>query len=168
MMRRALMIINGILGVLLVLCLILWARSHFARDLLVVGDGYSWTLQAGTSPGMLHLNVTKPAIPSQMLAWRSDMTLANRPVMLSTQGDAREHTYRRMVLPFWGLAAGLAAIPLLTLLVTTFQQTKARRRLSRGQCPSCGHGLRGSAYHCPACGYRVPPETLGTHRLGQA
>ena len=165
--HRILMVVNGIAVALLLLTAVVWVRSEFARDLLVIGDGYSWTLQAATTPGRLHLDVVRPAIPSQTLAWRSSPIRADQPVLLSTQGSGRPKDQGVRSFPFWGVAAAFGAIPLLTFVGGGFQSQRARRRLSRGQCPSCGLSLRGSVYHCPACGYRVPATTLSTRHLGR-
>lgn len=178
-MSRVLTIANGIMVVLLVLTLALWVRSHFAQDVIAISDGYDWTLQAGTSPGRLHINVAEPAIPSQTLGWSTEPTGTDQPVLLSTQGQGewyalgiasqtgngtlstgRQYGYRATSIPFWGLSAALAAIPLLTMIGTAFQRRKTQRRLLKGQCPACGRHLRGSAYHCPVCGHRLPSTTL--------
>jgi hypothetical protein len=178
-----------VLGAFLVLTVILWVRSHFARDLLMVSDGYDWTLQAGTSPGALHLSVAEPAIPSRNWAWYTNQDPPDdRPVLLSTQGpgewyrlgiastagsgrlsSGRAYEYSATTIPFWGLASALAALPLLTLIVTACREHKSRRRLARGRCPDCGRSLSGSAYHCPVCGHRVPPTFLSAspRRLGR-
>jgi hypothetical protein len=57
-----------------------------------------------------------------------------------------------VAIPYWALAAGMAALSLWAML----RRRSQRERLLPGHCIACGYDLRASHEKCPECGVPVP------------
>ena len=69
-----------------------------------------------------------------------------------------------IAIPFWFIAAVLAALSLWAILRLRSQ----RERFLPGHCRSCGYDLRGSDGKCPECGQEAPRplRTTSTAAIG--
>lgn len=96
-----------------------------------------WRYQRHAPPPeieVLHADHTKPVWNVSGLAYRAG-------------GISKDHVHQ-LILPYWMLAAPLAAVA----VVTGLHAARLRRRRRPGLCCRCGYDLRASPERCPECG----------------
>ena len=168
-MRRAPVVTLGVATVLVVV-LVLWARSYLGETLLVesadgqvllIGvDGPTKTVTESRELATLDrflslLNRTPkaPARPPQahgLLGFSLMKGQAGTIQVHGPRGGFQLDTYPFLIigLPYWSWAAA-AAVPL-AWCVWHGRRQSARRRL--GRCLQCGYDIRATPDRCPECG----------------
>jgi hypothetical protein len=159
---------NFVAATSLMLCVatvVLWVRSQFRWDQIVVDTPGSW-FQIGLRTGGISLNRFIRATPSKWRVRREGpfqgkQNLVNLPDMTFANWLGF-HSFHRggehaMTVPYWAICLPLALSPGLWVL----RWNHRRRRSARGLCPSCGYDLRATPERCPECGV-VPQTTART------
>lgn len=172
MRHRLLLAFNVAALVALVPVAILWVRTELTNDLIVLTGRYTTVYQISTSPSRVQAAWGEVNSPPAEPSWHHGDIPSTAAALPRTAIDGDWRTLgvgaatarpagasapiQLLSIPLAPIAAILLALPVLTALASIRHRLLARRRLSRGLCPSCGHNLKGSNYHCPTCGERVP------------
>jgi hypothetical protein len=69
--------------------------------------------------------------------------------------DRRRSRLFVLLVPMWGVVAGLAILP----AVWVWRRWRARARADSGRCLVCGYDLRATPGRCPECGTSIAPAT---------
>ena len=146
-------------------CVLLWARSYHACDVLVRQKGPDDRVCVTSEFGKLVVEVEAPPAGAVLDGWEYfDSPLPRRwPVARGALGfdvyGGRVTHYVRLpptplkgvALPHWFLVLTTATLPG-AALVRMRRRATALRRAAAGLCARCGYDLRASPTRCPECG----------------
>ena len=171
MTRRLLNLLTLLSLLLCVAVCVLWVRSQFVMDHVVVNSTRNYLEFNGRRSGFWLLWIRElrqgPLWVSLEHESREPHALISRPhrwwhrlgltFMRSYRGGVEPGSLTWVTAPYW-LIAGSAAIP---AVLQVLRLRRTRRQRQRGLCPSCGYDLRATPGRCPECGMAGSVSTSG-------
>jgi len=161
MTRRLLNLLTPLSLLLCVAVCVLWVRSYFVRDFLVIsgsenyvvvnslvgqfyvadfGYGHGWPCRV--SRGQDHgLGWSQRSRAIALVKFSTSILLPNYPAPV-----------RVLEFPQWLVSALAATPPVVRLL----RRLRRRRRIAAGRCGHCGYDVRATPGRCPECGTVKP------------
>jgi hypothetical protein len=135
---------------------VLWVRNSWTGDSAVLKAlGREWVLMSvdgracvAVWPAMSRQEKVRP--PTDVRMW----TFAEFGWITYRLGS---HVVRSLVIPYWFLVLGFAALPVYRTGRTLRARAKSNRQ-RRGLCPKCGYDLRATPGRCPECGTEAAPN----------
>lgn len=185
MQKTTFWVVSSVLVVVLLGTTFLWFRSFQVSEQAVVRLGTPGVTVLTTDRGRLGFLMLgrQPAGEKWMMRWRTNEKPQNdtpkldelctdhglgfgmdyqvnvagleAPAVAGVTGGVASWAARRMVIPFWSIAAtglGLLIVWVLTLGVRL-------HRLDHGLCGKCSFDISQSSHFCPRCGKPIPRRT---------
>ena len=168
-MKRRLFGMTSLISLLLcVAALVLWVRSYWYYDVLVVPLPHPWSHVSingirGRAEFWVHRSWLEPVhavvgtvrLQKVEFIWPPSRTADMMPHppsfefrYIDASHSGMDIRFYVIALPHWFLAALLAMAPALFL----WRRLRASHRLHRNLCRNCGYDLRASPGRCPECG----------------
>ena len=148
--RRLLNLLTMTSLLLCVAAAVLWVRNSWQGDSAVLKAlGRDWVLMSvdgracvAVWPAMSRQEKASPPTGVRMWSFAEFGWITYR---------VGSKAVRSLVVPYWFLVLGSAALPAYRTARTLRARAKTRRK-RRGLCPTCGYDLRASPQRCPECG----------------
>ncbi len=155
-MRGRLFTLCSALSLLLcVVVCVLWVRSYFQTDIVIVRDRPPGTARFAESAfgGLSFYSVQAPVAEAGERTgarWESNSSslLGTGGLLTFDAGWVRVPSERALwvVFPHWSLGCAAALLPAVAI------RRRMGRRSRPGLCPACGYDLRATPDRCPECG----------------